>query len=296
MSVGPPSPFLPDRRQWAWNSTSLGLAKDCARKYQYVMLQGWSKKEASHHLIFGMHYAKASELFHKWLAQGKDFEFSRHHVVRQILIDSFGWESEDPAKNRQNLIRSIVWYLEEFRNDPCETVILADGSPAIELKFEMHLSDEVVLTGHIDRLVRYAGGVYVQDQKTTGATLSPYYFKRFNPDNQMSLYSVASRVVYNTPVQGVMIDAAQVAIGFTRFARGFTYRTEQQCDEWLADAEYHIQEAWRAERAGYPMRDTACQKYGGCQFLEVCSKDSRVRGEYLASDFETRFHNPLEIR
>ncbi len=211
------------------------------------------------------------------------------------LKDSYGWLSDHPAKNRPNLIRSIIWYLEEYKDDPCETVILADGTPAVELKFEMPLTSEITLVGHLDRLVTYAGGVYVQDQKTSGSTIGSYWFNRFNPDNQMSLYSVASKVVYKTPVLGVMIDAAQIAGGFTRFSRGFTYRTEEQCEEWLRDAEYHIEQTWAADPS-WPMRDTACQKYGGCQFLNVCSKDPRVREEYLKSDFEINHHNPLALR
>jgi ATP-dependent exoDNAse (exonuclease V) beta subunit len=76
--------------------------------------------------------------------------------------------------------------------------------------------------GHLDRLVRYGGDYYVQDQKTTGSSIGPWYFKRYNPDNQMSLYTAAGAVVFNTPVKGVMVDAAQVAMGFTRFERGFS--------------------------------------------------------------------------
>ena len=44
-------------------------------------------------------------------------------------------EFEDTIKTRFTLLRSVVWYLEQFENDPCETVILADGRPAVELSF-----------------------------------------------------------------------------------------------------------------------------------------------------------------
>ena len=337
------TPFLLDGRQFAWNSVTLGLAKDCARKYKLAFINGWQRQGQSHHLVFGMHYAKALERFHKLRSDNIPFDAACNVVVWQALTDTWldrncklcggkgffithapstgftepgtpynpikcenchgtgevegrPWDSFDSVKNRQNLIRSIIWYLEEYRNDPCETVILEDGSPAVELKFELPLTSEIVLVGHIDRLVNYAGGIYVQDQKTTGGALGAYYFNRYNPDNQMSLYSVASKVVYKTPVQGVMIDAAEIKVGFTRFARGFTYRTETQCDEWLRDTEYHIKETWRAVEAGYPMRDTACQKYGGCQFLGICSKDERVREEFLRSDFEKVEYNPLDVR
>jgi hypothetical protein len=190
-----------------------------------------------------------------------------------------------------------VWYLEEFKDDPCETVILTDGKPAVELTFTFQVTDDIWLAGHLDRLVNYAGDYYVQDQKTTGSALGAYYFNSYNPDNQVSLYSLAADIIYKTPVAGVMIDAAQIAVGFTRFARGLIPRTKDQMAEWLDDAIYHIKETWRAAEHGYPMNDKACQLYGGCEFLEVCSKSPRVRQDYLDGGFQKVGPiNPLEVR
>jgi hypothetical protein len=165
------------------------------------------------------------------------------------------------------------------------------------LRFTFQVTDDIWLAGHLDRLVNYAGDYYVQDQKTTGSTLGAYYFNRYNPDNQVSLYSLAADIIYKTPVVGVMIDAAQIAVGFTRFARGLIPRTKDQMAEWLDDAIYHIKETWRAAEHGYPMNDKACQLYGGCEFLEVCSKSPRVRQDYLDGGFQKVGPiNPLEVR
>jgi hypothetical protein len=145
--------------------------------------------------------------------------------------------------------------------------------------------------------VEFSGGFYVMDRKTTGSTLGGYYFDGFNPDNQMSLYSLAGRCVYNTPVRGVILDAAQVAVGFTRFDRGFTYRTEAQLNEWLRDLGYWLDQAERYAADEYwPMNDKSCHNYGGCPFRGVCSKDPAVRESFLESDFERRPWNPLEVR
>lgn len=291
------SPYLPDGRQWAWSASHLSLAKECWRKYYYAARLGLARKDLSVDLVFGKHYAKALELFHHYIAEGSgDFEFAEREAVRYALEATKDWQPAHNFKTRETLVRSIIWYLETYRDDPCKTVILNDGRPAVELPFRFQLTDEYVLCGHLDRLVEYSGGTYVQDQKTTGATLGTYYFKRYNPDNQMSLYSVAAKVVWGTPVQGVMIDAAQIAVGFTRFERGFTHRTDDQLDEWVADALYVIQDQAAAEAAGWPMNDAACQKYGGCQFLEVCSKSPKVRADYLATGFERNDYSPLEAR
>ncbi len=290
------SPYLPDGRQFAWNSTTLGLGKECLYKYYLAVRLGWTPISLNDDITFGMWYATALEVYHK-LRQELDHEESLREVVRQTLQSTPDWHSEHKSKDRQTLIRSIVWYLEEYKDDPCQTVILKDGRAAVELTFSFEYKPEITFCGHLDRLVEYAGDYYIQDQKTTGATMGSYYFKRFTPDNQMSLYTAAGQIIWNLPVKGVMIDAAQIAVGFTRFERGFAFRTPEQVEEWLADAEYKIHEIWEATlKDRWPQNDSACQKYGGCQFLSVCAKSPQVREEFLRTGFEKRIMNPLEVR
>ena len=75
-------------------------------------------------------------------------------------------------RTRYYLVRALVWYLEHYKNDPCETVILPSGKPAVELSFRVPLPIEVggvslLLCGHIDRAVRFNDYLYVSDYKTT---------------------------------------------------------------------------------------------------------------------------------
>lgn len=47
--------------QIAWDSTSLGLLKECPRKYYYEIILGWRPRATSVHLIFGQAYHAALE-------------------------------------------------------------------------------------------------------------------------------------------------------------------------------------------------------------------------------------------
>ena len=85
-----------------------------------------------------------------------------------------------------------------------------------------------LLCGHLDRVVNYFDDLFVMDRKTSTSTLSSYFFQQFDPNNQMSLYSLAGQVVLNSPVKGVIIDAAQVLMDSSRFVRHITYRTPDQ--------------------------------------------------------------------
>lgn len=311
-SPGAISPFLPGTKiQYAWDSTSLGWFKTCPRLYQYHMIEGWRGKGGSVHLEFGSLYHSALELYDRLMATGENHEEALHQTVLKALDETWDRGLGQPKswdhnlKTRETLVRSIIWYLDEFKDHPAKTVILANGQPAVELSFRFELDwgpkyydlHPYILCGHIDRLVTFHDEFYVTDRKTTSSTPGAYYFDGYSPDNQMSLYTLAAKIIYKTPVKGVFIDAAQIAVGFTRFSSGFTHRTDSQLEEWLVDLR-----SWLKLAEGYatdnywPMNDKSCHQYGGCTFRKICSKSPAVREKFLESDFDRRPWNPLEVR
>lgn len=208
------------------------------------------------------------------------------------------WQSDHNLKTRETLIRSIIWYLEHFIDDKALPVLLGNGTPAVELNVQLDVDNGITFAGHLDRLADYADNLYVMDQKTTGNTVSPRYFEQYSPDTQMSLYTFLGKASFGVPVKGVIIDAAQVAVGFTRFERGMTFRTEGQLNEWYDGAMAAILRAQAATRENYfPQNPSACGNYGGCPFRTVCSRDPQARKNFLAGDFYFGGgYDPLERR
>src|SRR3954449_2607329 len=94
------NPFLPDGRQWAWSSTTLGLAKECKRKYYYAQILGYRNVGNNPHIIFGMHYAKALERYHQYRAEDYPHDYAVGAAVQQLLLDSVDWQSEHNFKNK----------------------------------------------------------------------------------------------------------------------------------------------------------------------------------------------------
>jgi len=332
------SPFLPGTQiQYAWDSTSLGLIKTCPRLYFYTMIEGWQPRDESIHLKFGIEYHQALQDYDIARAADADHTTATHMAVRDLLLRTAGWEVDLESKagrykNRTSLVRTVCNYLDHFSVDPAKTYILDDGRPAVELSFRFELdwgpraairgetdlegldldspqgmsaanapSQPYLLSGHLDRVVDYQGALYVMDRKTTTTTPGPYYFNQYEPNNQMSLYTLASRVVLSAPVKGVIIDAAQILVDTNRYVRGFTFRTPDQIDEWLEDLNYVLAIAETYAENGYwPMNDTACDKFGGCRFRSICSKSPQVRENFLRSEFikqapDERW-NPLKPR
>lgn len=319
------SSFNSDGVQFVWDATSIALADTCLRKYEYKMIQGWESHLLSVHLRFGQHYATALEHFYKFLALGYSRDDALASVVLEALEDTWErpqcevcggtgqidfddseqggtsrciacdgtgkgsggapWDSLDTNKTRETLIRSIVWYTEQFKEDST-TVVMFEGKPAVEHSFYLPVDNGVMFSGHLDRLVDYNGSIMVMDQKTTKSTISSNYFDQFHPNTQMSMYSFAGRAIFAMPVKGVIIDAAQIAVGFTRFERGMTFRSDSQLNEWYDDAMLTIEGAREATRKGhFKMNPSACGNYGGCEFRAVCARSPEVRPQFLKAAF-----------
>lgn len=296
--------------QTAWDSTSLSALKTCPRLYQYSIVLGYEPRQRSVHLTFGILYHEALETYDHSRSAGVSHDGATCTAVLRALKSTWNkdlsrpWSSGDSCKNRLTLVRTIVWYLDAFAEDPIQTIKLANGKPAVELSFRHSLPYEfretwepAILCGHIDRLGDIGGQTWVIDRKTTKHAIDDSFFKRFSPDNQMSAYSFAGRIVYNEPAHGVIIDAAQVLVNGSRFRRGFAHRSPGQLDEWLKDTLYWIGEAERYAVANYwPMNDKSCFNYGGCPFREVCAQSPEYRERYLEMGFSKRVWDPLQVR
>lgn len=320
------SPYLPGTQiQFAWDSTSLGYIKTCPRLYQYTMLEGWNPKEDSIHLRFGIEYHKALEEYDQYKIAGANHEDSVCEAIRLLLIRIHDWHPDITSrvgntKNTRTLVQLIIDYLDKFKDDPARTVIRENGKAATEVSFRFELDfgpltqdpgwdqksgiigQPYVLCGHLDRVVNFNDNIFVMDRKTTSIEPSTYYFAQYSPNNQMTLYTLAGQVVLGALVKGVIIDAAQVKLDKPNaYGRGFTFRTPAQLEEWVQDLKIHLHMAEQYATINYwPQNDTACDKFGGCRFRGVCSKDPGVRKQFLKADFnqlppEERW-NPLKPR
>ena len=299
------SPFLPGTQiQYAWDSTSLGWFKECPRLYYYNMIRGLRAKKMNHHLYFGIMYHEALEMYDRLRSQDIPHDEAVHRVVKDAMVNSSDYDNEDNnKKTRQNFIRSIIWHMDHYEEDNAETVQLSTGQPAVELSFRFELDvgptpdQPYVLCGHLDRVVEFLGDKYVLDYKTTQGGLSQQYFAQYSPDNQMSLYILAAKVIYNVPLKSAIIDAAQLAVGFTDFGRQQTHRTDAQLNEWLDNTVETLSYARScADRNVWPMNDKSCHKYGGCAYRKICSQDPAVRENFIDTHFEKNPWNPLETR
>jgi hypothetical protein len=290
--------------QVAWDATSLEMAQTCARKYYYRMILNIAPRATSVHLFFGQIYASCLEHYYLFRAEGLSHDDALFEVVSEALISSWNHERKDgvrvpdtgqpypfdhPAKTRSTLVRSIIWYLEEYEDDEIvQTHILENGKPAVELSFAVEFDDDLFYCGHLDRAVLYGGALYWADNKTSGKPVNDYWFRNFEMSNQFFGYTWAGQIVLHSPVRGGLIEGAYIAPGFTEFARKPIVFQQERIEEWRETAieSIRLMQSYTARRV-FPMNLTSCDKYGGCPYKELCTSTPRVREHFLQSNYQT---------
>jgi len=295
--------------QIAWDSTSLGALKRCPRYYEYNIVLGYRTRGENIHFSFGSFYNNSLVTYNKLRAQKVDHQSALLQTLRYAMTVTWDqtlkrpWVSDLPMKTRETLIRSIIWYLDKFENDPCETVVLESGQSAVELSFRFHI-DEVsytdeayLLCGYLDRFVDFTGTNWIMDWKTTKSALDEKYFAEYTPNNQVSQYSFAGKIIGGNAIKGVIIDAVQLGVTFSRFQRGQIARTDRQLEEWLKDSLIFIRQNETYVQNNYwPQNDAVCGLYGGCPYRTICSKSPELRPQFLEALYVKSFWDPLVTR
>jgi hypothetical protein len=298
------------RLQLAWDSTSLGALKRCPRYYQYNIVEGYTTRGESIHLRFGIEYNDALAHYNSQRAKGLDHDQAALETVRFALNRTWDpilgrpWVSDLPMKTRETLIRSIIWYLDKFSDDPLETIILDNGQPAVEVAFRINLDisseltgEEYLLCGYLDRVVGWNGGAWITDKKTTRYALDEKYFAAYTPNNQVSEYDFAGAIITHMPIKGVIIDAVQLGVTFSRFQRSQITRTPSQREEWIHDSMHYIRQNEEYVKNNYwPQNDATCQMYGGCPYQTVCAASPEIRPKLLEGLYVKRTWDPLVVR
>lgn len=310
-SFSPDNPTL----QLYWDSTSYKAFKTCPFKYYLQNVCGYVPKRRSVHLAFGIAFHAAVEEYHRLCAKHIPHEEAVFLVLRAAYYRQLRTQAEKiaghghheysvpddekSAKTPKTLLRTILWYLDQFTetNDPAQTHILANGEPAVELSFSIPLDNGFFYSGHFDRIVEFNSHLWVTDYKTTTASLNAHYFGQWTPDIQMTGYTIASKIVFETPAKGILVDAARIGVTFTEFARQPINRTASQLDEFLSDLTLDLTIAKvYAENESWPMNPESCGNYGGCVFRKVCSHPPSVRENFLQADFTKRIWDPRKER
>lgn len=276
------------------NASTFQVFKACPRKYLYGVLLARGKGSDDPDLRFGSLIHAAKAIFETNKARGAEHDMALQGAFRFLLTET--WDhvrakpgfTEDPLKNRATLLRTFVWYVDQYREDACETAMLPSGKPAVEVAFEFDsgvsgvADEQVTFVGTIDRIVTFNGATFVSDTKTS-SNAKYLTARNYTPDGQFSLYVAAASVCFGIEADGILLDGIEVGPNATSFRREIVPRPREVIEEWLDDARVHLRRLSEAfARNEWPQNDAACGMYGGCRFRGVCGASPAEREDILA--------------
>lgn len=328
-----PSPFLPNTTiQYAWDSVCITTAQECPRRYQYKIIQGWQSKNPNTAiaLIFGILVHSGIEQYHRVRALGRSWDEAVHAALAYVMSkaengttlysklpteDDYQDDKAAAAKDdeddgidlrnsrvrtRYYLFRALVWYFEQYRYDTMQVYVLQNAKPAVELSFRVPVGfsltsgHDVLLSGHLDKVIRFNDQLYVSDIKTT-KSITASWRADFDLSHQMSGYILGGNLALNEPVHGAVIDGIALQVGGVKFARHFTHRTKSQLGEYLHGFQLLVERYEQYSLNNYwPMNTSFCWR---CEYKDVCKQPPEMRQGYLNHFFERKAAwNPLASR
>ena len=167
-------------------------------------------------------------------------------------------------------------------------------------------------SGHIDRVVHFKDEVFVTDYKSSKYQLTLDWVRGFDMSTQFEGYYSAAHIlasqpnsVFPSPPAGVLVDALQLGVNFTRFARFPLRYSASVADDFLSNLEalVRIKAETSARLELWPREaESECNAYrradgsGGCEFRPVCLAPPAARERELQQRFVKSVWDPSVAR
>ena len=262
----------------------------CPRKFYWEQIRGYTPKGESEHLIFGAAYAKGLEVFRLSYYGDKYKDLSPNDRCAESLADAFfaatlEYGSYDPpegsAKTYNRLIGAIIEYILQYapENDPVKPSMF-QGRPRVEFSFTFEIpgvfhpatGNPLLFTGRSDMLAEFQSGVFIFDDKTTGA-LGPTWAKQWALRSQFTAYTVGAQES-NLPVLGAIIRGIAILKTKYNIAECITHRPPHIVEAWKERLVYDAKRLLEMWHSGYwpqqGQENGGCSQYGGCPYQVLC--------------------------
>jgi hypothetical protein len=198
--------------------------------------------------------------------------------------------------------RKLFGKVVDSSNNDWMSEVVADSFYNITISFSFH----------IDRVVHFKDEVFVTDYKSSKYQLTLDWVRGFDMSTQFEGYYTAAHIlasqpnsVFPSPPAGVLVDALQLGVNFTRFARFPLRYSASVADDFLANLEALVRiKAETSARLGIWPREaeSECNAYrradgsGGCEFRPVCLAPPAARERELRQRFTRSIWDPSKSR
>lgn len=292
--------FEADGSQTVYDPSSIAAAMACRQSYKYNVRDKLTRIKTDPRMAmprsWGTFWHAGIEKYETLIFEGASPEDA---IQEGMIVAAREYKamplrnepSDESARNLDTLMRALVWYYLKYKDDKLKTLMLPNGKPALETRFEVPLpGTKWRISGRIDRVVvDDMGYIYPMDHKTTIKTIDEErpdeFFQMYNPNVQFPTYYWGLRSFLGTNVRGVIVNACQTAVRFTRYGRYLIQYTETQLDEYMAE---FIKLFEQLDRGDFGRNPSSCDMYGGCQYRPLCSVPPEVRATIIDEQYLVR--------
>lgn len=281
----------------------ISCLRSCKQKFSREYIQHWKPKSTSVHLHAGAAFASGLEAVRRaYYQDNKGPSEALAHGLR-ALIEAYGdyVSPPDSAKSLERMAGALEFYFSVWplETDPARPLRLGDRL-GIEFSFANPLpvnhpetGEPLIYCGRADQVVSFAGGQYVEDDKTA-SQLGASWASQWDLRSQFTGYCWAAGAA-GIRVDGVLVRGVSILKTKYGSAESVTYRPEWQVQRWLSQVTRDLQTAIRCWEEGYwdYSLDHACTEYGGCTFAQICRTPPENQDAFLDINFERREWNPL---
>lgn len=267
--------------------TMMSTYQICQRRYYYRHVEGLVPKRRATPLEFG-----------GWIHKALDEWFVSKDPDKAVEVFNSGYkedlEADDKRTNKLGewIIRN---YHETYKDQPMELV-------AGEREFTQKLPNGNNLIGRIDKIVKWNGGLWLMDHKTT-SSLGAQFFKMAEPNMQFTGYAWAAKQL-GYEVIGVLLDAVLVAKGLlnssqrarlTPCARYDVYLNQWQFDEFLNTVGQVQGDIRLSEESGrWLPNHSMCTYYGECPYRKLCMEEESIRKRVIPQFYDVDHWDPRD--
>jgi len=283
--------------KYGFHGTALEEYLNCPRKFYYRHILGLRAKQEHAALGFGsaIHFAT-----YVWYCLQKDESFLRN-IFTEVELKAMTYdELEGSREERRDCFAKHVFsqYFATIPNSS-EKCSLVNGLAGLQEYFNIYRDlDEIyeprnleieqkvlmpngtLICITLDRLFVTDNYIKVVDLKTTSASLSDFFWKRFENSFQLKGYYYGCQQIYD--VDNVQIDGFHYPMpvrktNYPTFERRSFIYTDLQMEDYLITYDTitgRILEALKKSAEERPKafhtNETSCSNYGGCPYLPVC--------------------------
>lgn len=178
---------------------------------------------------------------------------------------------------------------------------------AVELPFSLHLTDDIVWEGRVDRVLEHPDGrLIIQDHKSS-RDWGNLDLDRFERNPSLPGYVWAASKLLNRPIATTELNALVIRKPLVKeradaksrfeFHRAQFLVEQERVDEWALNVKRVVTAFLRAVQTDtITTNENSCVSFGSrCQFYEYCSQPVNQRETMLATDMFTDYKSRVAV-